>query len=170
MEHNTYFLVYMVPELCTKCSWETRHQQLLQRPKPGVLHKRALLQRHAQELTVATYAFVRCPLALVHPNTKAALGEDDKVQELPFCIRILLESAMRNCDGVAVTEASVFFFLHRICRQTPDDQFFAKTLRSWQSRETLRGLSCGGGVASPLYTFDAVWGLTDHLIIIRIQA
>ena len=35
------------------------------------------------------------------------LGEDATVRALPVCIRVLLESAMRNCDGTAVTEADV---------------------------------------------------------------
>mmetsp|Transcript_3680 Transcript_3680/g.8739 ORF Transcript_3680/g.8739 Transcript_3680/m.8739 type:complete len:927 (+) Transcript_3680:110-2890(+) len=35
------------------------------------------------------------------------LGADQKVRRLPYCIRVLLESAVRNCDGEAVLEADV---------------------------------------------------------------
>ena len=34
------------------------------------------------------------------------LGQDAKVAVLPHCLRVLLESAMRNCDGVGVTEGN----------------------------------------------------------------
>ncbi|KAL8273855.1 hypothetical protein Esti_002178 [Eimeria stiedai] len=38
------------------------------------------------------------------------LGKD-KVSRLPHCVRVLLESAVRNCDGFLVTEADVYRIL-----------------------------------------------------------
>ncbi|GAB5365537.1 hypothetical protein AAMO2058_001066700 [Amorphochlora amoebiformis] len=40
------------------------------------------------------------------------LGETDKIQQLPYCVRVLLECAMRNCDGQAVREQDVSSILN----------------------------------------------------------
>ena len=51
-----------------------------------------------RELTVGSYTFRYFSLSAL---------QDSRVARLPFCIRILLENVLRNCDGFEVTQADV---------------------------------------------------------------
>jgi hypothetical protein len=70
----------------------------------------AMLRRSFSSARLASNPYASCVRTLDTVNgTKRfyalrELGQDATVARLPHCIRVLLESAMRNCDGVAVTE------------------------------------------------------------------
>jgi aconitase A len=53
----------------------------------------------------------------------------EKVQTLPFAIRVLLESAMRNCDGAAITEADVHAILNWSAVGEPPETTQVRALR-----------------------------------------
>jgi hypothetical protein len=55
-------------------------------------------------------------------NINKYIEEKKLPHQLPFCIRVLLESAIRNCDNFNIKRKSFFVFFHIFscrCRKHP---------------------------------------------------
>eukprot|EP00466_Bigelowiella_natans_P013214 jgi/Bigna1/72652/fgenesh1_pg.20_\ len=147
----------------------------------NAIRVRNLSSSHGEEAGFKDHPFKEC-VKEINTDTKTrqyfsldCLGEGDKIKSLPFCIRVLLESAIRNCDEKAVRQEDVHAILNWAERAGKSEVPFkpARVIMQDMSggpclmdlaamRESVSKLGADPASVNPLVPVDLV---IDHSII-----